>query len=513
MPLCIFAFIILLPVSPYFLPILGDDSGIFAYIGRGMLEGQRLYVDLWENKGPLIFFINAFALKAIPIYPDFGGGLWVMQIIFLLIGVSLSYYLLSDIFNRSAGFFGTLIWLTVFASLLYPGNFTEIYAIPIQWISLYLFWKMINHPHWVYRFLIGICAAGAFLLRANIIAIPAGIAIFILITRIRARRWKDLLREGGLILSGFTLAMLLTSAYFLYIEAFKDFIDAAIRVNFIYISQKTDSVGVLIGDIWQRTLPLAMLAIAGMGAAIWNNVTRQAVFKGAQRDFLWLAVIAYPLEIYFSTLSGHRYGHYYISALAISGVLVAALIYFLTSVIKTIVVQEKRSSVWITGILFAALLPMLVTYTMFAGSKFTTLLSYAARNGSLTIFEYDPDKLELAQYIEQKTEEGDLVWIWANKASVNFYTKRKTLEPYIFPHALLYPNFVPDETLVKMLDTLEKERPIIIDMSWNDSILPSISSDCHGAPSYEAICTYISQHYQVTRRLHAGKSKVLEWVK
>ena len=79
--------------------------------------------------------------------------------------------------------------------------------------------------------------------------------------------------------------------------------------------------------------------------------------------------------------------------------------------------------------------------------KFSAAVKYAVQNRSMTIFQYEPDKWELAQFIESETDEGGLVWIWVNKASVNFFTGRRTLEPYIFPHALLYPDFLPGSTL------------------------------------------------------------------
>jgi hypothetical protein len=35
-----------------------DDSAIFLYIGRAILNGQVPYVDIWDHKGPLLYYIN-----------------------------------------------------------------------------------------------------------------------------------------------------------------------------------------------------------------------------------------------------------------------------------------------------------------------------------------------------------------------------------------------------------------------------------------------------------------------
>lgn len=36
------------------------DSAAFEFIGNGLLHGQRLYLDMWDNKLPTIYLINAF---------------------------------------------------------------------------------------------------------------------------------------------------------------------------------------------------------------------------------------------------------------------------------------------------------------------------------------------------------------------------------------------------------------------------------------------------------------------
>ncbi|MFH0980894.1 MAG: hypothetical protein V2A79_05075 [Planctomycetota bacterium] len=45
------------------------DAWLFAYYGREMLDGRELYADLWDNKPPGIFWMNAFGLWTA------GGGL------------------------------------------------------------------------------------------------------------------------------------------------------------------------------------------------------------------------------------------------------------------------------------------------------------------------------------------------------------------------------------------------------------------------------------------------------
>ena len=46
------------------------DSGIFIYCGSRALAGDVPYIDFWDHKGPLIFYINALAALAFATHDD-----------------------------------------------------------------------------------------------------------------------------------------------------------------------------------------------------------------------------------------------------------------------------------------------------------------------------------------------------------------------------------------------------------------------------------------------------------
>ena len=78
------SFILLLlisPMAPGAVQANYTDSNIFQYIGKYMAQGDVLYRDLIDQKGPVIYFINAFAYLL-------GGSktLWVMEILCLWAG-------------------------------------------------------------------------------------------------------------------------------------------------------------------------------------------------------------------------------------------------------------------------------------------------------------------------------------------------------------------------------------------------------------------------------------------
>lgn len=53
----------------------GRDGGVFLYIGKQILQGKLLYVDVWDTKGPMIYYINALGLL-LGKFSRWGYGVW-----------------------------------------------------------------------------------------------------------------------------------------------------------------------------------------------------------------------------------------------------------------------------------------------------------------------------------------------------------------------------------------------------------------------------------------------------
>ena len=61
---------------------LGRDQATYCVVAQGLLRGQLLYRDLWDNKPPAIFYVYA------PIVKVFGPVMWsvgVIDILWLLV--------------------------------------------------------------------------------------------------------------------------------------------------------------------------------------------------------------------------------------------------------------------------------------------------------------------------------------------------------------------------------------------------------------------------------------------
>ena len=65
----------------------GRDGGFFLYVGKSIQSGARLYADIWDSKGPMIFWINALGVGS-----DYSrGGLFVIQVFFQATALFIAY--------------------------------------------------------------------------------------------------------------------------------------------------------------------------------------------------------------------------------------------------------------------------------------------------------------------------------------------------------------------------------------------------------------------------------------
>ena len=177
---CILAIALALPIVGFLMdaflcPEPHLDAEMFRYFGWRMVCGDRLYLDVWDCKGPMLLFFNALGAKLWAgscVGCDFVAMMcWVLTIVLLYrcIADSLVSRFAAAIAACLFSFWGCGIWGLRFQ------NCQEIIAalFAMLAISVGLHNDTRNRP-----FLIGACAAGAFMTKGNLASF--GVAFFAL---------------------------------------------------------------------------------------------------------------------------------------------------------------------------------------------------------------------------------------------------------------------------------------------------------------------------------------------
>ena len=146
----------------------GHDSAIFATVGNAFNQGRVLYTEIVDNKGPLLYVINALGLTI-----NYDFGLFYIEFLFFFVGALFAYKtaMLITKNSRWISCLGVIFSMLLFLPTLQGGNFTEEYAILFINIATYLIAKFLFNDYklkWYELTIIGMCFAATFLLRANL---------------------------------------------------------------------------------------------------------------------------------------------------------------------------------------------------------------------------------------------------------------------------------------------------------------------------------------------------------
>ncbi|MCM1041023.1 MAG: hypothetical protein NC396_01160 [Bacteroides sp.] len=224
-------------VSPLFV-FEGADSSIFKIMGLGILDGKLPYRDLFDHKGPLIFYINAVAL-------GMGGktGLYLLSVLFLSVTLYLIYLVSCFFTSCRNAFWVSLIALLFWAIFSEGGNLVEGFMVPAIALSLYLTLRVYKNPDKVFgSYFIGLCFSWIFLLRMSdavmqVGGLFAGLCLYGFIKK----RYKKTLISILWFLAGFATLILPFVIYFAAQNALPEFWDGQFTFNYLY-SQKSHHV-------------------------------------------------------------------------------------------------------------------------------------------------------------------------------------------------------------------------------------------------------------------------------
>ncbi len=211
----------------------GMDSVLFKTIGRAILDGRIPYRDVFDHKGPFLFYINAFG----ELIAGHGLGVFILQVVNLTVTLWLLCKTSLLFISRRGTLFILSLFVLLLCGMLSEGNGCEEWMLPYIMLSLYLSAKTIKKGKQsrLTSVVIGICFALVFLIRPNdgvssVGACFAGLIIFGLIRK----EWLTCIVQCCFFTLGFLAIMLPTSIYFAANGAFTDMLYGLIGFNMKY---------------------------------------------------------------------------------------------------------------------------------------------------------------------------------------------------------------------------------------------------------------------------------------
>lgn len=305
-------FVAMLMASPFvflanpFCGVPGGDSSIFIYVARCLGRGLIPYRDVFDQKGPLIYFLDAVACS-------FGGvlGLWILDVLCLFVLIWMLVLVLRESERlfcvgdyRTTVEYGTSIYMVLAFGIVFfhvsacGGNMPEMWIALFAAVSWLLTVKAIRARYmgvW-YCFAVGCCVACIALLKFNMlaVAIPAGMTAL-------ACGFRELrtIRRGLVNCCWMALGMLAILApalgWFASHGALDSLWEVYVKYNALYASVLWDARGGFIahkGRLFWPVLAIVMLngyMLFDVYKACYKNDSRPWILAVVNMVFLMVA--------------------------------------------------------------------------------------------------------------------------------------------------------------------------------------------------------------------------------
>lgn len=283
----------LLPLSP------GGDSSVFLLLGDRLQKGFTLYRDIFDHKGPFLFFLEWLGLS-IP-SPTY-SGVWIIELINMF-AVAVIVMKTATLFSSSRS-----VWiLTCIMTILLggmqaydEGNYSEEYALPWIALSLYIFLKYFISKKYRTRdiVLLGISFSFILLLRANMIGVWLAFIPAVFVSLVAQKRWKDIFIAIGLFVLGNAIILIplcliaarggwLSYMWKYYVE-----------FNFAYTESALTLTSFITSALYLATR-LSFPLILFFGTLMYSK-----------NKLLWLNALGFFVSLVMASVSGRNYSHY-----------------------------------------------------------------------------------------------------------------------------------------------------------------------------------------------------------
>jgi hypothetical protein len=469
---------VLIPISPLYEPIPARDQGVYLYAGQQVLDGSIPYRDVWDHKGPLIYYINALGL----LLTNSTWGIWFLEIIFLFFAAIFGFLAMRMVFDPAIAFSSTVLWLVSFPRVMDHGNSVEEFSLPFQFAAIYFYLRSEKSVKGYWNeFIAGVMAAMVFSLRPNNIGVNIAIGLVLLGIAIFSpkERSRTLKRIAAMALGG-VLVLGVIGIYFAGQKSLGALLDAVFTYNYHYskletLSWETVTKGF---DVLEFIIPLAAAGLAGLVIYLlgyWKSENKETEQINAR--FALFLLIAIPIQIYFSVLSGRKYLHYYIAWLPVLTLLVGFLIFLLSKLAGKIFPSSRYKNILNLLIAGGFFLVFGLKPVVNRIPRLTSLFNNILSEQSLPLPDYSTTAEGVyVEYILHHTQADDYVLIWGNASVYNFLTDRRSPSRFMYTYAFGVPNYVSQEMVDELqLDIIEK-KPVIIDATMGDKNLGGIDS-------------------------------------
>lgn len=260
-------------MSPLYVTNEWADPNVYFNVAKGMVNGKVLYTEIFDHKGPFIFFI--YAIGYLISNNTFLGMFFIEIISWFFLAISL--YKISKIyFSRNSSSILTMLFFIPFVKIIKAGGSAEEFILCLEGVSLYLFLQYFNKNNSIhkpkYMFIHGMLFTAVLLTKINLIIFWVFPLLFIFINILFHKEFKNLINNILLFLIGSLIIALPIIGYLYCNNALEEAYNIYIKLNSAYAkigSLKKTTILLTLRILYLFIEPLSLFIFATIGIFIF----------------------------------------------------------------------------------------------------------------------------------------------------------------------------------------------------------------------------------------------------
>ncbi len=425
------------------------DEGIYQVVGKAINDGRMLYLQIWDNKPPLLYLIYAIA----------NGDLYVVKLFSLLAGVMsiIAFYFLSiNLFKKKTSrYISLLLFSILFGSPILEGNIAnaENFMLLPTIVAAIFVLKYQQAKRTKLIVIAGLIISISLILK--MVAIFDFLAFLIFLMIVAGREISKYIQ--GYLLFGLSLIslLLISSIYFLINGAFGEFLQAVFLRNLSYVGEESGFIfpmGILV--IKTFILLFVVLVIKYFS----KKIAKESVFI-----YLWII-----FGVYSAFFSDRPYTHYLLLALPAFCLLAGNL--FEKAKGRLIEISVILAISYIAIFHFQVYKKNIDYYKNF----FNFVMDKKSVVQYETFFDRNtPRDYIIAEFISMNTQSDEDVFLWSDSAQIYALSNKLPIGRYIVAYHILFY----DKADIETRQQIEAIKPkYIIQTAQGDSIDETLSS-------------------------------------
>lgn len=449
--------------SPLFENYYEDDSSIFILMGKASLEGKTLYKDIFDHKGPILFWIQALG----QLISEGRSGIFLLQVISLTI-TNILWYKIANYFCNSKHSICSILVATSFWMVFFEeGNLSEELSLPFLSLCLFLTIKWIHSKErfkdnsiFKISFIYGVCFGIISLIRLNNTAMLCGLILGITIIFIKNKEIKKLVQCGLYFFAAIALVYIPVIIYFASIDALYDMIYGTFIHNFKYLDTESS---LILKICYHLHMPVLI------------GITYKKVNQNKDLNLLMLVTV---IITYIIVLACPGLTHYYTLTIPF-------IIFYIANFFKICEEKfEKRDRIFIYIILA-------IVCIIYSIVNILESVSYLINQKNVTVY----NAKEIIEVIPE--EERDEVCIYNNPLAASI---------------CLYGDIIPQNKYVFFTKKIYRVNPELYDDIYteicNENTKWIISTDVSKNSNKDSIDEYIIENYNIEKNMVVKRQDV-----